>query len=127
MRLFFAIIIIALSSALGFGQVAEFSFKKTVHKFPKTKEGAELTHYYVFTNTGNAPLVINSFAVACHCTDVTFPDYPILPGKTDSIKVTFDTKGKYYDQDRTVILSSNAKKKETVLRFKVFVIPKQEK
>lgn len=127
MRLFFAIIIIALSSALGFGQVAEFSFKKTVHKFPKTKEGKELVHYFVFTNTGNAPLVIQSYAVACHCTHIDFPSYPIMPGKTDSIKLTFDTKGKYYDQDRTIVISSNTKKKETVLRFKVFVIPKEEK
>ena len=126
MKQFIALLIL-LSSAPGFCQEAEFQFKKTVHKFPKTEEGKVLTHYFVFTNTGTAPLTIYSYSVACSCTEVTFPNYPIAPGKTDSIKMTFNTNGKYYQQDRKIILSSNARKKETVLTFKVFVNPKQEK
>lgn len=115
-----------LSSALGFGQVAEFSFQQKTWKFPKTHEGEILTHYYTFTNTGNAPLVINNYEVECHCTEVDFPDYPIAPGATDSVKMTFDTKGKYYNQERTIKLHSNAKKAETVLWFKGYVIPKED-
>jgi len=121
-----AILYICFNSALGFGQVAEFSFVKPTHKFPKTDEGPVLKHYYVFRNSGNAPLIISSYAVGCHCTEAIFPTYPILPGKTDSILVTFDTKGKFYQQDRTVILTSNAKKKEYSLRFKVFVVPRED-
>ncbi len=117
--------IILLSSALGFGQAAEFSFNKKVHKFPKTNEGDTLQHYFVFTNTGDAPLVISSYTVECHCTELKFPTYPIQPGKTDSVQLIFDTNGKYFAQDRMVIISSNAKKKETILRFKVFVNPKE--
>jgi hypothetical protein len=126
MRLFFAIITIALSSALGFGQVAEFSFEAPVFKSPKINEGKQIEHYFVFTNTGKAPLIISHYEVACSCTKVFFPDYPIAPGKTDSIRVTFDSNGKYYQQDRAIILSSNAKKKETTLRLKVYVIPKED-
>ena len=118
-------IIIILSSALGFSQVAEFSFKQKTHKFPKTKEGETLSHYFVFVNTGNAPLKINSYVVECHCTELIFPTNEIQPGQTDSVLVKFDTKGKYFAQDRNVIISSNAKKKETILRFKVFVEPKE--
>ena len=118
-------IIIILSSALGFSQVAEFSFKQKTHKFPKAYEGEQLSHYYVFTNTGNAPLKINSYEVECHCTELIFPTNEIQPGQTDSVLVKFDTKGKYYAQDRNVIISSNAKKKTTILRFKVFVEPKE--
>jgi hypothetical protein len=118
-------IIIILSSALGFGQVAEFSFKQKTYKFPKAKEGEQLSHYYVFTNTGTAPLKINSYVVECHCTELRFPTYEIQPGKIDSVLVKFDTNGKYFAQDRNVIISSNARKKETILRFKVFVEPKE--
>jgi hypothetical protein len=39
MRLLFAIIILAMNSATGFGQLAEFSIKEPVVKFPKSKEG----------------------------------------------------------------------------------------
>lgn len=121
----FLTFIILLSSALGFSQEAEFSFKKKTHKFPKTNEGDTLRHHFVFTNTGNAPLLISSYTVECHCTELKFPTYPIEPGKTDSVEVVFDTNGKYFAQDRLVIISSNAKKKETILRFKVFVNPKE--
>ncbi|MES2589663.1 MAG: DUF1573 domain-containing protein [Bacteroidota bacterium] len=120
MKIFF--IIILLNSAFCFSQKAEFSFKKVSHKFPKTKAGKELVHYYVFKNKGNAPLTINSYEVACPCTKIDFPTYPILPGKTDSIKLTFDSKGKFGQQDRSIILSSNVKRKETILNFRVYVI-----
>jgi hypothetical protein len=126
MKLYFAIIFIAIYSALGFGQVAEFSFKKSVHKFPKTNEGVILTHYYVFKNKGKAPLQIQSYSVGCHCTKVEFPEYPILPGQTDSIKMIFDSNGKYGQQNRSIIISSNAKRKETILDFEVFVIAKNK-
>ena len=122
MKLLFTIII-ALCSASGFCQQAEFSFIKSTHKFPKAKEGEVLSHYFVFKNTGKAPLTINSYSVECSCTEVTFPSYPIAPGQTDSVRVTFNTRGKYYSQERPVILLSNARKKETTILFKVFVEP----
>lgn len=121
MKLFFASLLILLNSAIGFGQSAEFSFRKAYHKFPKTKAGQALTHYYVFTNTGKVPLVIDSYEVACHCTVIHYPKYPIPPGKTDSLKLTFDTRGKYGNQDREIVLFANTKHKETTLRFKVFI------
>jgi hypothetical protein len=119
-------IVLLLNSALGFVQEAEFSFLHKTHKFPKTKEGDQLSHYFVFTNSGKKPLKIDSYVVECHCTELVFPNYPILPGQTDSVLLKFDTHGKYFSQDRTVIISSNAKKKETILRFKVFVVPKED-
>jgi hypothetical protein len=85
-----------------------------------------LEHTFVFTNTGTIPLIINDFSVACTCTKVLFSKDPILPGKTGSIKVVFNTEGKYYQQDREILLSVNTKKKVVKLRFKVFVIPKDE-
>lgn len=125
MRLFFAIILIALSSALGFGQVAEFSIDKSLHKFPDTRQGIVLTHDFKITNTGKVPLIISDFAVACTCTKVDLPKKPIGPGESFLLHVSFDTKDKYYFQDRTITLITNAKKKEANIRFKVKVIPNE--
>ncbi len=126
MRLYFAIIIIALNSALGFGQEAEFSFDKAVHKFPKTYEGELLSHDFIISNDGQVPLVISDYHVQCPCTKVILPEEPILPGETFPLKVTFDTSGKYYFQDRTIILKTNSKSGEEKIRIKVNVIPKAE-
>lgn len=121
MRLFIAIIYLALNSAFGFGQTAEFSVNKATHKFPKAKEGVLLTHEFIVTNSGNVPLVFKGYKVACECTKVYFPNKPIAPGQSDVIKVTFDTTGKSYFQDRIIYIESNAGKGTEKLRIKVNV------
>lgn len=125
MKLFFAIIIIALNSALGFGQVAEFSIDKSVHKFPDTKQGELITHDYLITNTGDEPLIISDYKVGCTCTKAVLPAEPIQPGDTFALNVSFDTNEKYYFQDRTIILVANTKKKMHKIRFKVKVVPNE--
>lgn len=125
MRLFFAIIIIALNSALGFCQEAEFSIDQSLHKFPTTKQGAVLTHDYMITNTGDAPLIISDYKVACTCTKAVLPEEPILPGETFALHVSFDTHEKYYFQDRTIILVTNTKKEAHSIRFKVKIVPNE--
>ncbi len=126
MKLFFAITIIVLNSVLGFGQVAEFQFKNSTHKFPDTKEGVVLEHEFVLINTGSVPLLISDYKVACPCTKVILPKKPISPGETYPLKVTFDTKGKYYYQDRSIYLTTNSKKGNERIRIKVNVIPENE-
>lgn len=126
MKLYFAIIFIAIHSALGFGQEAEFLFKgKTTIKWPNVAEGKKLEHYFVFENSGKQPLIIQDAKVACSCTKVEFPKAPIAPGQIDSIHVILDTKEKYYHQDRVIELVANTRKTEK-LRMKVYVIPKGE-
>ena len=118
--------LIIINSALGFSQEAEFFLKESTFKFPKTKEGEVVEHIFKATNSGDAPLVIEDFAVACHCTKVEYPTEPIMPGKSFDVKIIFDTEGKYYHQDRYVFLYTNSKKKKEKLRFKIFVIPMEE-
>ncbi len=117
---------VLFNAALGFNQEAVFSVQKPTVKFPKTNEGDTLTHYFVLVNKGTAPLKIERYEVECDCTVLKFPTYEIQPGAKDSLQLIFDTQGKYYFQDRTVVVYSNAKKKKTTLRFKVNVIPKED-
>ncbi len=125
MKLFFAIIIIALNSAPGFCQEAEFGLKKSLHKFPTTKQGTILTHDYLITNTGDKPLIISDYKVSCTCTKAILPENPIAPGDSFALQVSFDTKEKYYFQDRTILLITNTKKQTHSIRFKVKVVPNE--
>mgnify|MGYP003642175914 CR=1 FL=1 len=126
-KLYIAIIFIALNSAFGFGQMAEFSIKDPTHKFPKTSEGILLVHYFIIENIGDAPLILSDYKVSCTCTKLFLPEKPILPGETYRLKLTFDTHGKYYFQDRIIYVKANTKKGTHKLRMKVNVIPKEEK
>lgn len=123
MRFFISVLLI-LNSAFGFGQTAEFSVDKAVHKFPKTQEGAVLEHVFRVKNTGDAPLIISDYKVACSCTSVDLPKAPILPGSEYQLKVRFDTNGKYYFQDRLIYLKTNTREETQQLRIKVNVVPK---
>ena len=100
---------------------AEIKIEKKTFKFPKTKEGVELKHTYKLTNTGDTPLLIQKYEVACTCTKLTFPKTPILPNETVAIVVSFDTKHKIGWQDRIITLYSNAENSPTKIRFKVMV------
>ena len=125
MRLFFAIII-AMNSAFVLTDGAEFSFKERAFKFPDTHEGVLLEHDFAFTNTGDEPLVISKYTVACSCTKITYPEAPVSPGESGIIHLTFDTNGKYGFQSRKVYITSNASKKPLTISFKVTVIPHNE-
>ena len=59
----------------------------------------------------------------CSCTEVFLPSGKIPPGGFGTIKVIFDTKGKYYFQNRMVYINTNSRKKREFVRFKVFVEP----
>ena len=126
MRLFFAIII-ALNSAFVFLNGAEFYFLDgDTCRFPDTKEGVVLEHVFPFKNTGDEPLIISGYTVACSCTKITFPKDPVLPGKEGELRLTFDTEGKYGFQSRKVLLKTNTKK-SIKLQFKVTVVPREER
>ncbi len=121
---FLFLVFICLNSAFGFTQSAEFFVKRPLIKFPKAKEGVVIEHVFTVTNRGELPLMISDYEVECSCTKAFFSKDSILPGEKTTIKITFDTEGKSYYQDRTILLKTNTKRKTEKLRFKVFVEPK---
>jgi hypothetical protein len=123
MRILFLGFII-INSAIGFSQSAEFFVKKPVFKFPKAKEGIVIEHEFRVVNKGKAPLILSDYEVECSCTKAFYTKEPILSGESAIIKITFETEGKSYYQDRIIYLKTNTKKKTEKLRFKVFVEPK---
>lgn len=127
MKLFFFAIIIAIGTASPTKDGAVFSFVgKTMFMFADTKEGTQLSHTFEFVNSGNEPLIISDYDVACSCTKAIYSKAPILPGEKSNITITFDTNGKYGYQDRVVKVYSNATKRPVKLRIKVFVQSERE-
>ena len=104
---------------------AEFSFLDKTHKFLDTEAGVLLEHDFKFVNSGDEPLIIKSYEVACSCTKITYPKEPVMPGKTGVVHLSFDTTGKYGFQSRKVKIFSSANK-PAYIQFKVTVIPHNE-
>ena len=93
-------------------------FEKTEHDFGKVLQGEVVTYSFHFTNTGNAPLLISEVGSSCGCTVGDYPREPINPGKTGSIKVTYDSSGHHGFQSRNLTVMSNTNPAKTTLRIK---------
>jgi hypothetical protein len=131
--LFFSVTAIALSQGQQVAKAAdnpngpEIKFEKLVHDYGQVEQGGDGTCYFKFTNTGKEPLILQKPRSSCGCTVPTWPKTPILPGKSDEIKVTYNTK-RLGNINKTVTILSNAKNGSVVLRItgKVVTKPKEK-
>jgi len=110
------------------GQGAFLKVKDPKYNFGFVKQGSVVKIEYYFENSGTDTLYIANIEVACGCTVADYPHFPIKPGDSGIILITFNTKEKFDRQDRTVDVISNAVNSPTKLRFKgVILEDKSEK
>ena len=96
-------------------------FEKTEYDFGKILQGEVVSYTFHFTNAGNAPLIITGVDKSCGCTAGDFPREPIAPGQRGDIKITYDSKGHFGFQSKTVVVNSNTVPSQTTLRIKAEV------
>jgi hypothetical protein len=101
----------------------EITFDKTVHDYGTLVQGGDGSCEFKFTNTGKEPLILNNPVPSCGCTVPTWPQEPILPGKSDVIKVTYATHN-LGPINKTITVTSNAKTSRIVLSIKGTVVAK---
>jgi len=101
----------------------EISFDKIVHDYGTITQGSDATCEFKFTNTGKEPLIVQKPISSCGCTVPTWPQEPILPGKSDIIKVTYSTHN-VGPINKTITVNSNAKTARVVLSIKGTVTAK---
>lgn len=128
-RLFLLMMTLAMSICLASAQdKAKIEFDKTTHNFGTFSESSPVvTATFNFTNTGKAPLVIHQAVASCGCTVPEYTQEPIQPGKTGTIKVTYNGEGKLLGHFRkSVTLRTNAEPEITRLYIEGDMIPKTE-
>ena len=104
------------------GPLPSFSFEKTEHDFGQIKDGDVVTHTFKFTNTGEAPLIIQDAKATCGCTVPSYPRQPIPVGGTGEIVVKFDSSNKPGVQNKTVTLTANTYPSVNKLNIKSVVV-----
>lgn len=86
---------------------AAMDFKFTEHNFGELQEGPKAAVDFVFTNTGNKPLILTDVKASCGCTTPEWPKEPIAPGQTSKIKVEYNTQGRPGDFTKSITITSN--------------------
>ena len=96
----------------------EIEFDKIVHDYGDVPYNGDGQCEFRFTNTGTEPLLVLKPKSSCGCTVSTWPQDPILPGKSEVIEVTYRT-NRVGNFDKKVTVTSNAVQNPTVvLRIK---------
>ena len=123
--LFASLVMLTVSLAMTIPS-ALFNWNKTTHDFGRIVQGKPVTAEFVFTNTGELPLLINHAKGSCGCTGVDYPKAAILPGQAGRIKATFNAaaSGTF---NKSVMVESNAEGVTTVLYVKGEVIKEGQK
>jgi hypothetical protein len=107
-------------------QGAVIEFEKDVHDYGDVAYKGNGTYAFVFTNTGNEPLMISNAKGSCGCTVPSWPKEPIAPGASAKIDVTYDTK-RVGAISKSVTITSNAVNTPVkVLRIKGNVLPQEQ-
>lgn len=97
------------------------TFDKVVHDYGTIVQNSDGGCEFEFTNDGKEPLILSRPKSSCGCTVPTWPKQPILPGKSDVIKVTYTT-NRVGPFNKTVTIYSNASNNPIKLQIKGKVV-----
>ncbi len=89
---------------------------KTVYKMGELKYKVPRDADFTLTNSGNVPLLITYAQASCGCTNLQYSEAPILPGKSTTIKVTYDASNTG-DFLKTITVVTNASTDPTTLQI----------
>lgn len=103
------------------------TFAEKSHNFGTIPEtGGKVSHDFVFTNTGDANLVIIDAKADCGCTVPEYPKEPIAPGKKGVIRVTYNPLYRPGGFHKTVTIRANTKPKNTAVKISGVVNPNKK-
>jgi hypothetical protein len=102
------------------------TFEKSVIDMGNIRKDSEAICEFKFTNTGNAPLVVQSVKGQCGCTTILSESWskePIAPGGTASFKVKYDTSTRVGMFDKKIMVQTNAAATPFEVKIKGNVLP----
>lgn len=117
----FGVPVLAQSAQMAKGPV--LTLEKSSYDFGDIHQGEIVEHVFVFTNTGNEPLLITNVQASCGCTTPQWTKEPVMPGGKGEIKVGFNSAGRSGIQSKSLPVISNAVN-DVVINFTTNVVQK---
>jgi hypothetical protein len=108
------------------GSQPEIRFEKTEHHFGDVLQGEKVGYGFIFTNVGDASLVIRDATASCGCTVPRYSSEPIPPGGKGSVEVVFDSSGRLGQQSKTVTVQTNGKEPVVYLKIEANIVIKKD-
>lgn len=105
---------------------AQIKFKAETVDYGEIQKGSDGIRVFEFTNTGDAPLVIENVKSSCGCTVPEKPTEAIMPGANGTIKVKYDT-NRVGPIRKTITVYSNADEPVKAIKIKGTVLDPDSK
>ncbi|QAR30488.1 DUF1573 domain-containing protein [Ornithobacterium rhinotracheale] len=98
----------------------EITFEKETIDYGEVAKGANGERVFVFTNTGDKPLIIKKVQTSCGCTAAEYPKPTevIAPGAKGQIKVRYNTNLPDSFNKSITVLSNAVQNGRKILRIK---------
>ena len=119
------LLLLGLGSA--WAQQADIKFDSMTHNFGTFPEdSAQVSHTFTFTNVGDGPLIIHQIVTTCGCTATEYTQEPVLPGKTGTIKVNYNGKGRLAGHfTKSIFVYTNTKNEMSRLSIEGIMLQKE--
>ncbi|MDR3134399.1 MAG: DUF1573 domain-containing protein [Prevotellaceae bacterium] len=117
-------LVMLVTAAMAVQAQETIKFDKAVHDFGNVpEEGGPVTYAFEFTNTGQAPLIIQDVAASCGCTTPGWTKEPVAPGGRGIVKATFTPSGAV-SFDKSLTVTSTGTPNAVTLRIRGVVVAK---
>lgn len=97
------------------------TFDKKMHDFGRLSQGESIAYSFKFTNTGTADLLVSDCEATCGCTVADFPKKTLKPGEVGYITVTFNSAGKFGQEEQFVEVMANTQPSKNQLVIRAMV------
>ncbi|NSL89239.1 DUF1573 domain-containing protein [Chitinophaga sp. Mgbs1] len=96
---------------------AFITLSETAHQYGTVATGSYTVANVRFRNSGKKPLLIHQMVGSCDCMTFSWPKEPVLPGREDSVKITYHAReeGEF---SKMVFVSSNASNAQVQINVK---------
>lgn len=95
--------------------------------FEVLEEGRIWIDSFRVTNTGHEPYIIKEVKTSCDCTVLRYPTFPVMPGETATLRIEFDSRGKYgHAMPGIIVYDNSSPNARNLLYLKGEVIPRKK-
>jgi hypothetical protein len=105
----------------GSGKESVIEFETAVNDLGSVREGEQVAAWFTYKNSGTNPLIIQDIKAGCGCTVPRWNNEPLETGKSDVIKIIFNSTGKKGAQNIRISVFSNASNPKEELYLKANV------
>ncbi|PIB35171.1 hypothetical protein BFP72_07060 [Reichenbachiella sp. 5M10] len=104
---------------------AKMELQETTHDFGTVQEeDGPILHEFIFTNIGDAPLLISTVKASCGCTTPDWTKIPVLPGETGYIRAQYNPRNRPGSFSKSLRIMNNGEGGVAYAYIKGTVIPR---